>query len=65
MYNVRLPLVVNKVEVSTVVSLNLAEITFRAKPSLISLATSDTVRLCLKDLTLPSGNVMLIIVSFI
>ena len=55
------PSVVKGVLVSTVLPLNSAEITFLANPSLMSLATSIGVAFEANSLTLPSGNVILII----
>src|SRR5690606_13613231 len=60
-YKTNEPFVVNGVTVSTVVSLKLAEITFRANPSLMLLATSIGVTFIGNSFTLPSGNVICII----
>src|SRR5690606_7529075 len=60
-YNVKLPSVVKVVVVSTVVPLKFAEITLRAKPSLILKATSCGVTPEAYSRTEPSGNVILII----
>ena len=55
------PLVSRVVEASTMVSLNRAESTFLANPSLISLATSKTVSSFSYLRTDPSGRVIAII----
>src|SRR5690554_836167 len=60
-YKTKLPSVVNGVTVSTVVPLKFAEITLRAKPSLILKATSCGVIPEAYSRTDPSGNVILII----
>src|SRR5690606_15439 len=64
-YKIKLPSVVRGVTVSIVWSLNFAEITFRAKPSLMSLATSMAVMPVLYALTEPSGKVMFIMFFYI
>ncbi len=53
---------VKGVTVSTVVPLKDAEITFRANPSLMLLATSIGVTPVANSLTDPSGKVILIII---
>src|SRR3970040_552817 len=63
-YNIRLPSVVKGVVVSTVVPSKEAEITFRANPSLMLLATSIGVTSEANSLTDPSGKVILIIVYY-
>src|SRR5690606_9133193 len=60
-YNVRVPSPSKGVAVSTTVSPNLAEITFRANPSLMLLAISMGVVPSGTCFTAPSGNVILII----
>jgi hypothetical protein len=55
------PSVVNGVAVSIVVPLKAAEITFRANPSLMLLATSIGVELLANSLIEPSGSVIFII----
>src|SRR5690554_404950 len=60
-YKTKLPSVVKGVTVSTVVPLKLAEITLRAKPSLMLKATSCGVMPEAYSRTEPSGNVILII----
>src|SRR5690606_15575257 len=64
-YKIKLPSVVKGVTVSIVWLLNFAEITFRAKPSLMSLATSMAVMPALYALTEPSGKVMFIMFFYI
>ena len=61
-YRVRVPSVVSGVVVSTFVSLKEAEITFRASPSLILIATSIGVDPDSNCFTVPSGRVIPIIV---
>ena len=63
-YKVRLPSWVRGVVVSMVVSLNLAEMTLRANPSLILLAMAMGVVPRSTCLMAPSGSLMLIIFSF-
>src|SRR5690606_32143915 len=55
---INLPSSTNGVEVSIVISLNFAEITFLANPSLILLATSSGVVPLAYSFTDPSGNVI-------
>src|SRR5680860_220349 len=59
-YNIRLPFDVKGVEVSKIVSLKFAEITFLAKPSLMLLATSIGVIPLSNSLTVPSGKLIFI-----
>src|SRR5690554_8219276 len=61
-YRINDPSVVSGGVVSITVSLNLAEITFLAKLSLMLLATSMTVVFFSNDLWLPSVNVIRIII---
>ena len=60
-YKIKEPSVVRGVEVSMVVPLKFAEITFLANPSLILFATSIGVLLLENSLIVPSGKVILII----
>ena len=61
MYNSNDPSLFNLVEISTGIPLKLAAITFRAKPSLISFATSITEIFLLYSFLLPSFRVIEII----
>src|SRR5690606_41823962 len=60
LYRTSVPSAINGVTVSTVVPLNFAEIIFRARPSLMLLATSKGVVPFAYSLTFPSGSVILI-----